>query len=56
MSINWLELDQTSFLSLISDFEESEISAKKISVENPIETTNFWLEHNVLSEIIEQIK
>ena len=53
---NWYELDQTGFLSLISDFDESEISVNFFSIENPIEITNFWLEHSVWSEINEQIK
>ena len=26
------------------------------SIKNPIEITNFWLEHSVWSEIIKQIK
>ena len=26
------------------------------SIENPIEITNFWLEHSAWSEIIEQMK
>ena len=48
--MNWFNL------SLISDSDESEISVNFVSVENPIEITNFWLEHGVWSEIIEQIK
>ena len=53
---NWYELVQTGFLSIISDFDESEISVNFFSIENPIEITNFWLQHGVSSEIIEQIK
>ena len=50
---NWFKL---VFLSLISDFDESEIIVNFFSIENPIEITNFWLENSVWSEIIEQIK
>ena len=38
----WYELVKTGFVSLISDFDESEISVNFFSIENPIEITNFW--------------
>ena len=51
--LNWFKL---VFLSIISDFDESEIIVKLFSIVNPIEITNFWLEHSYWSEIIEKIK
>ena len=36
--LNWFKL---GFLSIISDFDESEIIVKLFSIENPIEITNF---------------
>ena len=39
--LNWFKL---VFLSIISDFDESEIIVTFFSIDNPIDITNFWLE------------
>ena len=42
--MNWFKL---VFLSILSDFNESEIIVNIFSIENPIEIKKFWLEHSV---------